>query len=589
MKVLRLVGWELRQHLRDPLTLVFMVGIPLVLYPVLGFFAQRVQALNEERTEQQEVSVAVDGTLPLPPSVVSTVSADPDRAVTEGTADAGVRVTDAGATVWVDSRNPRSGAAKTRVLAALDEVRVPRLDIVNEVDEAQRTAEKLSRTLPAILVVTLLLGGLYTALDIVTGEKERGTLETLLSTASDRRTLFAAKFLVVLLFTCLTAVLSLAAGWVSLRLFSGFHLPLGTLVACFTLFLPIAVFLSVALTVAAAWVPDFKTGQVLSVPIMLVPGIAASAAMFPGVELTWAWALVPLSNLAIALRQVVLGDVKPGPLVLTIVASLVYTGVALAVGSRLLGREDVLLGTRGPTQRRLHGDYRADALLAYVVGLLLLWFVGQSAQAWDLVWGLVITQVGLIAPLAIGVVLWVGLPPHETFSAQAPRLRDLALAVLAGLCLPGVGLTVQMLQDPFLHAPKGLFDAMSPDGVPLPVVLLSFALLPGICEELLFRGAILGLLRRRGGGIVPVLVTAFAFGAFHLSVFRFFPTAVLGVLLGLLVIRSRSLACSMVAHVINNAVILTVATLLPDLEPGWWAPVVGAGALAAVWAVGRSR
>ncbi len=588
MKLWRVVRWELLQHLRDPLTLLLMVVVPLVLYPLAGFASQRVQETGASRVAAAPMVVAVSGGAIDLPAPVETVRVEAPRAAVEaGTADAGVHVDAAGAEVWTDSRNKQVDVARARITDALDTIRTPRVEAVDLVSADERRTDQTARLIPALLVVTLLMGGLYTALDIVTGEKERGTLETLLTTAVDRRVVFTAKFLVVLLFTVVSAALSVAAGQISLRLYTDIVISFGTTVACFVLFLPIAVLLAVVLTLAAAWVPDFKSGQVLSVPMLLVPALAASAALFPGVELTWAWALVPLANLSIALRQVVIGEVPTGPLILAVVSSTAYTALALSVGARFLGREAVLLGTRGSGQRRMVGDYRADALAAYVVGLMLLWFVGQAAQAWDLVPGLILTQIGLLVPLAIGTVTWVGLPLRETLALRLPSRRDLALSLAAGACMPGIGLTVSILQEPLLPAPVGIFDDLMPVGVAFPVVLLVFAVLPGLCEELLFRGALLGLLRRRPGVWGPVLLVAGAFGLFHLSIFRLAPTGILGILLGLLVVRGRSLLCSVVAHTTNNALLMTAAVYLPTLTPGWWSPVLGGAAIGLTFLVGR--
>ena len=588
MKLRRVVWWELKQHLRDPLTLLLMVVVPVVLYPLAGFATHRVQETSQARTAAETVTVAVSGTpLPLPDSVRVLPSDAPRADVEAGRADAGVAVGADGAEVWTDSRNQRSATARSRVQDTLEATRIPRVVAVNLVSAAAQRTDQTARLIPAMLVITLLVGGLYTALDIVTGEKERGTLETLLTTAVDRRVVFGAKFVVVLLFTVVSAVLSVAAGQVSLRLFTDIVIPFGTTVLCFVLFLPIAVLLAVALTLAAAWVPDFKSGQVLSVPMLLVPALAASAALFPGVELTYVWAVIPVANLSIALRQVVIGAVPVGPLIFTLFCSVLYTGLGLAAGAGFLGREDVLLGTRGSAQRRMAGDFRADALAAFVLALMLLWFLGQAAQVWALIPGLILTQVGLLVPLAVGTVTWVGLPLRETLSLRLPSTRDLLLSLAVGACLPGIGLSLNALQAPFLPAPEGIFDGLMPDGVPFPLVLFAFALLPGVCEELLFRGALLGLLRRRPATWVPVLLVAAAFGIFHLSIFRLVPTGVLGIVLGLLVVRGRSLLCSVVAHATNNALLMTAAFFLPTLSVGWWSPLLGAAALGLTFLVGR--
>ena len=102
--VWRMIVWELRQHLRNPLTLVFMVGIPIVLYPLLGFAAQRLRTMETELEEARQVTVAIDGLLEFPDTVTTVQTKTPKRVMEGGGADAAVRLRDDGARVWVDSR-----------------------------------------------------------------------------------------------------------------------------------------------------------------------------------------------------------------------------------------------------------------------------------------------------------------------------------------------------------------------------------------------------------------------------------------------------------------------------------------------------
>ena len=95
---------------------------------------------------------------------------------------------------------------------------------------------------------------------------------------------------------------------------------------------------------------------------------------------------------------------------------------------------------------------------------------------------------------------------------------------------------------------------------PLWVVWLVVALTPAICEELFFRGFVLSGLRRLG--VAPaLLVSALLFGLAHSSIYRLLPTAFLGLLFGYAVWRTRSVACSITAHAINNGLMAAMVYL----------------------------
>ena len=91
-------------------------------------------------------------------------------------------------------------------------------------------------------------------------------------------------------------------------------------------------------------------------------------------------------------------------------------------------------------------------------------------------------------------------------------------------------------------------------GLSLPVALLMIAVTPAVCEELSFRGALYYFLKEKGNKWAPILTTAAIFGIFHGSVWRFLPTAVLGIAMGWLLYESGNMLYNMLFHFINNAV-----------------------------------
>ncbi len=120
-----------------------------------------------------------------------------------------------------------------------------------------------------------------------------------------------------------------------------------------------------------------------------------------------------------------------------------------------------------------------------------------------------------------------------------------------------------------------------PEQVPLWQIVLFLCVLPGICEEIAFRGVLVHGLRRRFHPVVLCLVAGAIFGLFHVQLFRLIPTGYLGVVLTAVLLLTGSIFPAMVWHALNNAVALVpeYLGLWPEELPGW-APAAGAVGLA---------
>src|SRR5207253_10340242 len=100
-----------------------------------------------------------------------------------------------------------------------------------------------------------------------------------------------------------------------------------------------------------------------------------------------------------------------------------------------------------------------------------------------------------------------------------------------------------------------------PDGPRLLLYVLAFALVPALCEEVAFRGFVLRGLHHGFRPRNAVLLSSFFFALFHLNVFLFLPTFFLGVVLGLLTVRSRSLLPAISFHLLHNSVLIGLIPL----------------------------
>lgn len=225
-------------------------------------------------------------------------------------------------------------------------------------------------------------------------------------------------------------------------------------------------------------------------------------------------------------------------------------------------------GTGGPRRGRTPSVRAALALLVgvgvlYVVaGIPLQLVLGEA--------GLALAQLTL---LGLPVLVFVAARRYdvvETLSMRRPTGRAVRGAVL--LMAGGVPLAwyLAWLQSFVIPVPVEVLEAMraflaTDDPLRILWLLVLVAAIPAVCEELLFRGALLSGLRSAlpvGGAVV---VSGVIFGLFHLSpqtAFRFLPTAWLGILLAWIVVESRSLLLAMGLHFVNNAAILLI-TVMP--------------------------
>jgi sodium transport system permease protein len=218
----------------------------------------------------------------------------------------------------------------------------------------------LGGIVPYFVILLCLTGAMYPAMDLTAGEKERGTIETILCSPVSRTHLVLGKFLMVLTASVATAVLSIASMAVSFgagkRLLLAFTygatdaalqitITGKAIVSIFFVVLPLAVFFSAALLALSLFAKSFKEAQSYISPLMIVAVLPAVAALLPGVDLTPALALVPVLNTSLVSKEIIGGTYHWNLIALIFLSSSVYAGFALAIAVKLFQREDVLFRT----------------------------------------------------------------------------------------------------------------------------------------------------------------------------------------------------------------------------------------------------
>lgn len=205
-----------------------------------------------------------------------------------------------------------------------------------------------------------------------------------------------------------------------------------------------------------------------------------------------------------------------------------------------------------------------EALAVYTGAFLLLWFVFVPWQRQDLVVGLLATQWLGMMGMVVGLAWHRRRPLAAMLALRPPSRAALLGAVLLGATAWGA---VAVLSEWLVPVPREVLEQLRralvpPDGSrPLVANLLLVAVTPAICEEALFRGVILRGLATRLAPPVAIVATGVLFGIFHLDLYRLLPSTLLGILLTWLAWQSRSLVPSVVAHFLNNAILITLATM----------------------------
>lgn len=423
------------------------------------------------------------------------------------------------------------------------------------------------RFLPLLLVFLTLTGASVAAMDSVAGEKERGSLETLLTTSVRRFEIIAAKQLTILsvaLFITLAQTgnlfIYLALGLIELPSELQIDVSPGAVLVLFALFVPVAVVISSLLLLVSAYAKTYRETQLYLLPVFLGLITLTAAGLLPAVSLRSAIAIVPMANVSVAVREIMVGHYDIPMLLVTCAAMLAAAFMLLRWSSRMLGMERLIT-----SQDTDAADLEGGAAL--FPRRVLLWFVGM--------WALVVIAPANVEALTrlegqwafnMFVIFFAGsllmIRVHRLDWRQALAIRPVRpqvwLAVL--LLVPSTlltGIFIVGLSSVFLPFPEELLEKFAsqllPDDFPLWQIMLMMALTPGVVEEMAFRGLLLHGLHRRLRPIALVLVVGVIFGLFHQALFRLIPTAYLGMVLTTVALLSGSIFPCMLLHAGNNA------------------------------------
>lgn len=446
----------------------------------------------------------------------------------------------------------------------------------------QSAGSILGMILPFLLVLSLLMGTMYPAIDVTAGEKERGTLETLLTLPVSNREIIFSKFFTVAIIGIISALLNIVSiafmGIYMIRLmgdamesmgisFAGIDIGKFIPAIIFTVLaiLAFSLFISAVTMCITSLAKSYKEANNYITPLMLVVMLTGYIGFIPNIELTHTMALVPVANICLMIKNLLLFKVEYKLVAVVLMSNVLYAIVAVLILSRIYDSENVLfdegkfslkLFERRSNMKKGSVPTTGDAWFMVVFVMFAYLYLGSVLEMKYGFGGIFGIQM-IIFVLPLLYVLYTKRSILQTYSFRKTKLMNFVAALFmgCGTMLIGIILTsfVSMLFPTEAEmVSSGLMNELMSDNELLTFAVV--ALTPAICEEMLFRGFLFSAFRGRHKIVVSVLLTAVIFGVYHMSIVRFFTTALLGAALAVIVYYSDSIFPAMMMHAINNGI-----------------------------------
>ena len=705
LRIRRLALKELRETLRDRRTIITLIAMPLLVYPILSLvfrtflfsslatlpaneplvfkiavdseiphaqvssLLNSIYELTRDRFEGMSEQVS-EGSNPANRDADSTdvdtnnlfgqelqfvdffahewgrpLDADLDllTIVEDGGVDVGWRIksVEGGfrSELIYDPTNPRSQAAATyfssrfnlfnmRDLLRKSNRSQPQLAFsqvtISKPQQAPPASVSIAAIIPLMLVLMTITGAVYPAIDLTAGERERGTLETLVAAPIPRISILVSKFVAVLTVAVMTAALNIVGMMVTIWAFrleeflaGPGGITLAMVVKIFALLVLFAGFFSALLLAVTSYARSFKEAQAYLIPIILLSLAPGLMALTPGLSLNGPLAVTPMVNILLLARDVLEGQVATIPAILAVASTILYGGLAILIAAKIFGTDAILYGSQGSWTDLVTRPSESQPLvplslatsclaLLFPANFVLIGLLGRIEGGLTyrlLLMGLFTVLTFWAIPTLLAAFQKVEF--KTGFGLKIPKPRFILIGLLLGLSLWPLVMSIisgwQVVLETFMGQAEsqqwhdrliefGKSQAAELRQVNPFIIGLTFALLPAVCEEWFFRGFLLRSLLSKRSPWIAISISAIVFGLFHVlsnsvvAMDRLLPTTLVGLVLGILCYRSGSIVPGILLHMLHNGLIAFLAYYQPELSKLSWFPQVDAS-IPASWII----
>jgi sodium transport system permease protein len=383
---------EFIDTLRDKRTLLVMIVVPLLLFPVIFSFVSNIQqnSMEEARERQLNIGYSADQQgnefliyltkqenvklIPLQKiegktSLIKQDSLDAILNFSEGFYNQIDNMQTGTVEFYYESTEEGVEDRIASVFKTYEDnlvsQRLNKIDVdatvINPVDfnhhDVATTQEKIGKyaggLIPYVFILFCFIGAMYPAIDLFTGEKERSTIETILTSPVKRIQILSGKMIVVVATGIFSALLAIVGLFVGLNFadtlpteiidVTGDILQVKFIVLLLTMLIPLTIFFAGVLVPISIYAKSFKEAQSIITPINILVIVPAIVGMLPGVELSIQTAAIPIVNIALATKEIIAGTIDYG-LLTVVYGSLIVIAVASALFSaRYFSQENNIL------------------------------------------------------------------------------------------------------------------------------------------------------------------------------------------------------------------------------------------------------
>ncbi len=382
---------ELVGTIRDKRTIIAMIIIPLIFYPLLfigiGYFNKVGSMKSEEAAsriiiygaefapklvkhfqdyEKIEILIIEDDSLSKLQNgdiqAVLVIPSDYKDKIEQEEPNT--------LTLKYDTTEAKSKVAKQRINQVIEKYkgeilseRLSRLDLKEEFltplilqEENIATAEKMTGSflavlLPYFIIILIFTGAMFTAVDITAGEKERGTIATLLVSQISRLEIVLGKCFAVMLISFTSMVLGLFG--LTLAFLSGtsitggiegvqFGISVNTIFLLFLVLFPLVGLASAVLVMVGIYARNIREASSYITPIYMLTIFLGIISISQGMELTGKMFLIPVLNSSFVFKELLMGKIYWDHIITTFGANIIIAGIALLGATRLFNKEEVL-------------------------------------------------------------------------------------------------------------------------------------------------------------------------------------------------------------------------------------------------------
>ena len=385
-----IVKKELTELLRDKKTIINSILLPTLLIPVLIFGSIKVTKMISESNEQKSVKI---GLVNAPESFMKLVKKDSLNTVTNYSgsenfksliddetiqtaivfpADWNARIDSLSSNQVQIYRNGSMDNVNGRVSKILEaygtdlrQKRMARLGISTEKlnpfyesyvevgEQKELIGKRIGGFIPYLFILSMWGGCVLAAIDLVTGEKERKTIETTLSLPISKFTVLLGKAIVASLLGFIPALLNLVGLILGLKLIDGipdtFKLAVNEMLSfqsvtmILLLLIPFSLFLSGLIIALIAGASTFKEAQSKVTPIIMVIILPLVLAMMPGIELSWATVLVPVLNIGLGVKEIMAGTIDITQYAVILLSLIAFAVAAIYFSYKRFSDENAIL------------------------------------------------------------------------------------------------------------------------------------------------------------------------------------------------------------------------------------------------------